>query len=86
MGQWQILAETKLREVWNHRLRFGRSGVWFILMELIGPVTIIFWLELCSAARGSLSAAAGHPGFPGGHESIDGLRRQLQSGGRNAVQ
>jgi hypothetical protein len=44
MGQWQVLAGSKLRETWNHRLRFGRSGIWFILFEMIGLVTIIFWL------------------------------------------
>lgn len=44
MGQWQVLAGSKLRETWNHRLRFGRSGIWFILFEVIGLVTIIFWL------------------------------------------
>ncbi len=59
MGQWQILAETKLREVWNHRLRFGRSGVWFILMELIGPVTIIFWLSY------ALPPGVAYPQLPG---------------------
>jgi hypothetical protein len=44
MAQWQVLAGSKLRETWNHRLRFGRSGIWFILFEVIGLVTIIFWL------------------------------------------
>jgi hypothetical protein len=39
-----LLAESRLREVWNHRLRFGRSGVLFILLEVFGTVTIILWL------------------------------------------
>lgn len=45
MGQWQVLAGSKLRETWNHRLRFGRSGIWFILLEVFGLLTVIFWLS-----------------------------------------
>jgi hypothetical protein len=63
MGQWQILAEIKLREVWNQRLRFGRSGVWFILMEVIGPVTIIFWLSFALPPGGAYPQLPGILGF-----------------------
>lgn len=43
-GQWRVLAGSKLRQTWNHRLRFGRSGIWLILLELAGPAMLI-WLN-----------------------------------------
>lgn len=44
MSQWLVLVESRLREVWNQRLRFGRLGILFILLEVFGTVTIILWL------------------------------------------
>lgn len=60
-GQWGVLAARRLRETWNHRLRFGRSGVWLILLDVIGPLTFIFWLSfvLPSVAYQQLPAVLG---------------------------
>ncbi len=63
MGQSWILAASKLRETWNYRLRFGRSGVWFILFEVIGVVMIIFWLNTALPKQGASLALPGILGF-----------------------
>lgn len=63
IGQWWILTGSKLRETWNHRLRFGRSGVWFILFEVTAPMMIIFWLSAAFPKQGPGLEVPGILGF-----------------------
>jgi hypothetical protein len=54
---------SRLRETWNHRLRFGRSGIWFIFQEVIGPLSIILWLNFALPAEGAYAQLPGILGF-----------------------
>ena len=59
---WCILAASRLRETWNHRLRFGRSGIWFILLELSAPAALI-WLSVTLLRAGIDPVQPGIFGF-----------------------
>lgn len=60
--QWRVLAGSRLRETWNHRLRFGRSGIWLILLELSGPAMLL-WLNLALLKKSAYLELPGIPGF-----------------------
>ena len=55
--------EGKLKGIWNHRLRFGRSGIGFIFFEVPGLVAIIVWLGAILPNRDLSAATLGVTGF-----------------------
>lgn len=59
---WWILTASRLRETWNHRLRFGRSGIWFILLELSAPAALI-WLGVTLLKKSAYPIQPGIFGF-----------------------
>ncbi len=60
---WRVLLEGRLRAVWNSRLRFGRSGICFILIEVLSTAAIVFWLGTVILPNREISAAL--PGITG---------------------
>lgn len=45
MDNWWTLVTIKLKETWNERMRFGRSGFWFVLLELATLALICFGMR-----------------------------------------
>ncbi|NPV29749.1 MAG: hypothetical protein HPY58_08885 [Firmicutes bacterium] len=63
MGNWWTLAKNKLKETWNERMRFGRSGLWFVLLELATLVMICFGMGSVLKNRADGLEPAGILGF-----------------------
>ena len=45
MSNWWTLSKIKLKETWNERMRFGRSGLWLVLLELATIAAICFGMR-----------------------------------------
>ena len=60
---WRVLLEGRLRAAWNSRLRFGRSGICLILLEVLSMAAIVFWLGAVILPNRDISAAL--PGITG---------------------